>query len=161
MIAFVLRVWGLNLMTEFYTSDHSQQVSQAVNYFENRTFFSASLRTNTFAGLISYCYGMGSLILIYLLISVLYLFGMTVNEFSVSIIGSLTGTFAVLGVYFFIKELTNNKMAFLSALLIAVEPYLIAQSRDIGRFHIITAITFAVLTLYFFVRYFNTGSDKY
>lgn len=66
-------------------------------------------------------------LLTYLSIPSVLVFGL--SEFSVRLPNALLGSFAIISVYFLVKELYNKKTALFSAFLIAISPWHIALSR--------------------------------
>ena len=160
VISAALRIYGINGLTEYYTSDHPQQVMQAINVFENRSFFSYSIPKNIFAGIFSFPYGLGTIVFLYFWVFLHHLLHLPVLEWTMTLYGSLIGTAWVIGMFFLLKELISERTAFLSSVLCAIDPYLIAQCRDLGRFHIILALALGIWTLYFFIKYYKYGSRR-
>jgi len=61
----------------------------------------------------------------------------------------------VVGVYFFIKKLFNQRIAFLSAILLALDPYYLAHSRVIHQDALMTS--FMILSVLSFLVYLDRG----
>ncbi len=91
---------------------------------------------------------------IYTLVPFIHFLGL--NEQSVRLPSRIAGVLAVLIIFLLTKEITNNKIALLSALLLAISPWHIFLSR-IG-LEANLALTFFLTALYFFLRGFKNLS---
>lgn len=87
-------------------------------------------------------------IYMYLLLAPIKFFGL--NEFSTRIPSATFGVFSTITIYFLIKKLFDNKIAFISSILFAISPWSIGLSRAAMEPNI--AITFILLGLFFFLH---------
>ncbi|MBI2252949.1 MAG: glycosyltransferase family 39 protein [Armatimonadetes bacterium] len=159
ILGLFLRFYGLNTFTDYLSSDHVQQVLASLNYFNYKTLFTFNIKQNLIAGVFSYAYGFVTITFIYTWILFLKFLHLPINETNISYLSALTGSLSVLGIYLLIKELVDSKSALLCSFLAAIEPYLIVQSKDLGRYHIISALSLFIFTLYFFILYFKTKNS--
>jgi len=157
-LGFILRTWRLNPV--YISSDHVQWVYACLNIFNNRSLFSPELGNNLLAGIFSFPYGFVTLTAFYLFAVIFGLFNIPLNEITMSLPVAIFGTITVLFVYLLVKEYSNRKTALFAALIIAIEPFLVIESRDPGRMHTVSALCLGIMTLYFFTRYFSTRSKK-
>jgi len=158
LLGILLRSVSLNPV--FVSSDHVQWVYASLNIFSNRSLFDPHISNNLLAGIFGFPYGFGVITIIYLFALVFNFLNIPINEFSMSVPVIVTAITTILFVYLVTKELLNRKAALLAALLVAIEPFYVIESRDIGRMHIILALCLELMILYCFIRYLRTPSKK-
>jgi len=94
---------------------------------------------------------------VYIYLTTISEFFIGVSPLAVRLPSALAGVVTVIFTYLLVKELFDRRVALLSGLLVAVEPWSLFLSR--GAFEANVALAFIVIGTYFLLRSFRTGYD--
>ena len=167
IIAFILQIWGINFGLPYtYNPDETVFVKKTVN------FFTGDFNPHWFGHPGSFLMNM-----LFLIYSIYFVFGLVLGHFSnltefVNLYKSNPTNFYLLGrfsavifgalsiyiIYKIVVKIFNREYALISAIIIAVAPLYISQSKLI--LTNIPQTMFILFTLYYFIKYLESEKDK-
>ncbi len=154
LFAFIFRIYNLNNSLIFAGNDSPFFASFALDL---TNFNNPILWLGKF---VNFPWGFVTPFIVTIWTNLLYLFNITINEFTLTLPITIIGTLTIPTIYFLGKELHSKRAGLLSALFLSILPLHVAQSRDISGIWIVGPFLL-ILTILYFIKYIKYNIPKH